>query len=202
MFESKVIDNGKFLLPGNAVMPEWVLDRINAFKTGLYIIARDAKTDDKETLEKMTKLLKNFIIPPGVVINKRISKPELANITKQYDKVIQDDAEFTWFIWLLMNAGFLLSTVLPTSIDEDSLTIPDEIKIRRRTATAEYKETGDKRYWRLLIQVNPDGWNQKRTWTGNYQNLREMCYWRTNHKQIEWRNFCKEILQIVEKVCF
>lgn len=144
MFESKVIDNGKFLLPGNAVMPEWVLDRINAFKTGLYIIARDAKTDDKETLEKMTKLLKNFIIPPGVVINKRISKPELANITKQYDKVIHDDAEFTWFIWLLMNAGFLLSTVLPTSIDEDSLTVPDEIKIRRRTATAEYKETGDK----------------------------------------------------------
>lgn len=59
-----------------------------------------------------------------------------------------------------------------------------------------YKETGDKRYWRLLIQVNPDGWNQKRTWTGNYQNLREMCYWRPNHKQIEWRNFCKEILKL------
>ena len=59
-----------------------------------------------------------------------------------------------------------------------------------------YKETGDKRYWRLLIQVNPDGWNQKRTWTGNYQNLREMYYWRTNHKQIEWRNFCKEILKL------
>lgn len=59
-----------------------------------------------------------------------------------------------------------------------------------------YKETGDKRYWRLLIQVNPDGWNQKRTWTGNYQNLREMCYWRANHKQIEWRNFCEEILEL------
>ena len=59
-----------------------------------------------------------------------------------------------------------------------------------------YKETGDKRYWRLLIQVNPDGWNQKRTWTGNYQNLREICRWRNNHKQIEWREFCKEILEL------
>ena len=59
-----------------------------------------------------------------------------------------------------------------------------------------YKETGDKRYWRLLIQVNPDGWLQKRTWTGNYQNLREMCFWRPNHKLIEWREFCKEILKL------
>ena len=56
-----------------------------------------------------------------------------------------------------------------------------------------YKETGDKRYWRLLIQVNPDGWLQKRTWTGNYQNLRNMYFARKNHKLIELREFCQMI---------
>lgn len=59
-----------------------------------------------------------------------------------------------------------------------------------------YKETGDKRYWRLLIQLNPDGWLQKRTWTGNYQTLREMYRWRQNHKLVEWREFCQQILEL------
>lgn len=77
------------------------------------------------------------------------------------------------------------------TLDIKKRTVEDVEWLRKK-----YKETGDKRYWRLLIQINPDGWNQKRTWTGNYQNLREMCHWRANHKQIEWRNFCKEILKI------
>ena len=28
-----------------------------------------------------------------------------------------------------------------------------------------YLETKDKRYWRALIQLLPESWNQKRTWT-------------------------------------
>ena len=35
-----------------------------------------------------------------------------------------------------------------------------------------YIETKDKRYWRALIQLLPESWNQKRTWTANYQTLR------------------------------
>ena len=59
-----------------------------------------------------------------------------------------------------------------------------------------YNETKDKRYWRLLIQINPDGWLQKRTWTGNYQNLRNMYFARKNHKLIEWIQFCQIIEQL------
>ena len=59
-----------------------------------------------------------------------------------------------------------------------------------------YNETKDKRYWRLLIQINPDGWIQKRTWTGNYQNLRNMYFARKNHKLIEWIQFCQIIEQL------
>ena len=68
-----------------------------------------------------------------------------------------------------------------------------------------YKETGDKRYWRLLIQINPDGWLQKRTWTGNYQNLRNMYFARKNHKLIEWRQFCQMIEELPygrELICY
>ena len=59
-----------------------------------------------------------------------------------------------------------------------------------------YNETKDKRYWRLLIQINPDGWLQKRTWTGNYQNLRNMYFARQHHKLQEWEDFCKIIEEL------
>ena len=59
-----------------------------------------------------------------------------------------------------------------------------------------YLKTKDQRYWRALIQLLPCAWNQKRTVTLNYQVLREMYYWRKNHKLVEWRIFCK----IIEKL--
>lgn len=69
----------------------------------------------------------------------------------------------------------------------------------------QYLKTKDKRYWRELIQILPCGWNQKRTWTGNYQNLRNMYFARKNHKLIEWRQFCQIIEQLPyskELICY
>ena len=96
-------------------------------------------------------------------------------------------------------------TDLPT---DDYIRILD-IK-NRAVADAEwlrkkYNETKDKRYWRLLVQINPDGWLQKRTWTGNYQNLRNMYFARKNHKLIEWRRFCQMIEELPygrELICY
>lgn len=96
-------------------------------------------------------------------------------------------------------------TDLPT---DDYIRILD-IK-NRAVADAEwlrkkYNETKDKRYWRLLVQINPDGWLQKRTWTGNYQNLRNMYFARKNHKLIEWRQFCQMIEELPygrELICY
>lgn len=56
-----------------------------------------------------------------------------------------------------------------------------------------YLETQDKRYWRTLIQLLPEGYNQTRTWTANYQVLRNIYFARRNHKLIEWHTFCEEI---------
>ena len=56
-----------------------------------------------------------------------------------------------------------------------------------------YLETKDKRYWRALIQLLPNSWNQKRTITLNYQVLRNIYFARKNHKLNEWRSFCKLI---------
>lgn len=51
-------------------------------------------------------------------------------------------------------------------------------------------ETKDKRYWRALIQLLPESYNQTRTWTANYAILRNIYFQRKNHKLIEWHEFC------------
>lgn len=56
-----------------------------------------------------------------------------------------------------------------------------------------YLTTQDKKYWRELIQVLPSGWNQLRTWSANYQVLKNIYHSRKNHKLVEWMDFCDEI---------
>lgn len=49
-----------------------------------------------------------------------------------------------------------------------------------------YNETKDIRYWKELIRLLPESWLQTRTWTANYQVLRNMYFDRRNHKLTEW----------------
>lgn len=68
-----------------------------------------------------------------------------------------------------------------------------------------YNKTKDKRIWRALIEVLPEGWNQRRTWTANYQVLRNIYFQRRFHKLDEWREFCKIIEELPygkELICY
>lgn len=49
-----------------------------------------------------------------------------------------------------------------------------------------YLETKDKRYWRGLIQLLPESYNQKRTITLNYETIYNIYGSRRNHKLDEW----------------
>lgn len=56
-----------------------------------------------------------------------------------------------------------------------------------------YKTSQSKDVWRKLIQDLPMAYLYRRTWTGNYQILRNIYYARCNHKLDEWQDFCKVI---------
>ena len=66
-----------------------------------------------------------------------------------------------------------------------------------------YEKTKDKRYWRYLIQILPDSYDQKRTVQLNYQVLKSMYFARKNHKLDEWVEFCKwiETLPYFREIC-
>ncbi len=50
--------------------------------------------------------------------------------------------------------------------------------------------------WYTIIQLLPEGYNQKRTVTMNYENLLNMYYARKNHKLSEWHTYCDWILSL------
>ena len=53
-----------------------------------------------------------------------------------------------------------------------------------------YIENKDKEVWRMLIQVLPEAYNQKRTVTLNYEVLANIYKSRRGHKLSEWHTFC------------
>lgn len=58
-----------------------------------------------------------------------------------------------------------------------------------------YLETGNEAYWDQMIQLLPQSYNQKRTWSMNYEVLWNMYQARKNHRLKEWREFCQTIVR-------
>ena len=56
-----------------------------------------------------------------------------------------------------------------------------------------YNETGNTDYWRALIEILPESYNQRATWQANYAVLRAIYHARKHHRLIEWRIFCRWI---------
>ena len=55
-----------------------------------------------------------------------------------------------------------------------------------------YLRTKDKKYWRVMIELLPSSYNQKRTVTMTYENLYNAFQSRKDHKLDEWRvGFCE-----------
>lgn len=63
-------------------------------------------------------------------------------------------------------------------------------------ARDKYLETKDKAYWWQMIQLLPSSYNQKRTWTANYEVLCNIYHARKNHKLDEWHTFCDAIANL------
>lgn len=56
-----------------------------------------------------------------------------------------------------------------------------------------YMQHQDKDDWWQIIQLLPSSYNQKRTWTANYEVLCNIYHARKNHKLDEWHTFCDAI---------
>ena len=81
----------------------------------------------------------------------------------------------------------------------------DNVIASLNVAREKYLETKDKKYWWQMIQLLPSSYNQMRTWTGSYANLRNIYFQRRNHKLDEWRAFCDKLKELPygkELICY
>ena len=81
-------------------------------------------------------------------------------------------------------------------LSEASLLLLDELIDHLNACRSIFNATQDKEYWWQMIQLLPSSYNQRRTVTLTYENLLSMLEYRRNHKQDEWREFCKWILTL------
>ena len=72
----------------------------------------------------------------------------------------------------------------PKDAWEDTINLCETLRQR-------YNETKDKRYWKELIRILPESWLQKRTWTANYETIRNIYSQRCvhPHRLTEWKSF-------------
>lgn len=57
----------------------------------------------------------------------------------------------------------------------------------------DFNRTQDRKYWRALIELLPEGYNIRATVMFNYEVLANAYHSRKNHKVYEWREFCEWI---------
>lgn len=77
----------------------------------------------------------------------------------------------------------------PYNPDDYTDEIWDDIIDICETLRQRFVETKDKKYWKELIRILPEGYLQTRTVTMNYENLYSIVRQRAGHKLSEWQSF-------------
>lgn len=91
---------------------------------------------------------------------------------------------------------FSLDMFDTANIDDETMPIMmDVVKELNRCRTM-YNTTKDKRYWNSMINLLPESYHQKRTWSGNYQTLKHIYHARKNHRLRDWETFCAFIITL------
>lgn len=79
---------------------------------------------------------------------------------------------------------------------EDAVKALENLLVYLEECRQKFVQTRDKEEWYNIIQLLPEGYNQKRTVTMNYENLLNMYYARRNHKLEEWHTYCEWIMSL------
>lgn len=59
----------------------------------------------------------------------------------------------------------------------------------------DFNATGERRYWRALIELLPEGFNMRATWDGSMETVLNILKQRDNHKlREEWGPICSKLL--------
>lgn len=131
--------NQPFVYPDDADKPQWVIDRLSNFHKQLEEDVRNNQKLDN-LRDKIIDNLETNILPKGVRVTEPLSKKGVSKLIEKFDTVL-DDVAFMWHYYLLINAGFVLSSVIPSSFQPEALIIPDQFIKDKNVAVQKYNDS-------------------------------------------------------------
>lgn len=96
------------------------------------------------------------------------------------------------FSWDNTKGEIVITELRKYTLNELNNKISKWQKIKNDETQKEYTQD----LWREIVFDLPDSYNFLSTWTGNYENLRNVYHARKNHKQREFKDFCKTIEEL------
>ncbi len=132
--------NQEFVYPEHTKRPDWVEQRLKHFTTRLKLDT-DNNLSDKMLQDRIIDNIEENILPQKIKIKKVLNKKGLSEIINKIDKATESGAEFMWYYYLLMQSGFILSSVIPSSFQPEALELPKEFVQEKDKLVKIYKES-------------------------------------------------------------
>jgi len=134
----KNIDNMElapdWVVPDAFAMPEWVMNILEKFKTE---VKNNLGKPDENA--KTKKLIEELILDKKVKAKYPLNKKTIGQlVTAMWEKF--PDREFIYRYWVLMQAGFFLSTFKPSGFSPESLKLPEIYIKKKQKILQEYQE--------------------------------------------------------------
>jgi len=145
--------NQEFVYPDGKQVPKWVENRLNAFHTKLKIDT-DKNLSYKLLQDVIIDNLETNILHPKIKIKSKLDKKGISKLINKLDEMTDTGVEFMWYYYLLMQAGFTLSTVIPSSFQPEALVLPKEFIKEKNELVKIYKESDKTTDDALTFQKN------------------------------------------------
>jgi hypothetical protein len=87
-------------------------------------------------------------------------------------------------------------TIDDFSLEDMPIEEAEEIVKHNENRRLLYKQTGEEKEWRALIEGLPMSYNYRRTVDMNYENVLNIIHQRTGHKLSEWATLIEELKKL------
>lgn len=146
--------NGKIIIPEAFLPPKWYDETWKEFREK--ILENYKKNGMKLDNNYVKKLLVQVLLnQSSLKITYPLNKKNMSLLIDQMYSLFPDD-EFLWRYQLIYEAGFFLSTLVPSSFSPEALTLPDQFKKKRDDIIIKFKVAEKINRDKAIIQANKD----------------------------------------------
>jgi len=137
----KIQFNQELVYPRQRELPEWVKNNLTQFHTKVKE-STNKNLSIRQLQDELIDILESNILHPKIKIKKVLNSNEIGNILNKTE-ALTTDIEFMYYYYLLMQAGFTISTIIPSSFQPEALELPKEF-VKEKDELVKIYESSEK----------------------------------------------------------